>query len=356
MLAGRPRRTAAIPVAALALVAALGCGGEPPPPARSELAVETAPAATRTVEATLPFVGTVAAARRVELRALAAGTVTAVLAADGARVRRGAVLFRLGGARLQARRAEAAAVADAAAQRTAAARDALARAERRAAAHLAAPDEVSGARSAVAAALESEARARTAVAELDGAAAVAAPFDGVLDARRVSAGQAVAEGDVLGSVLDPGRLRVEAAVVPDGDLSPEPGQRGRVSLPDGTVVVVRVAGFRPVAGGGGVAVWLEGDGLAGLLPGTAVRGEIVTAVRPAAVVVPDAAVVRGDGGSSYVFVGEEPPFSRRQVTTGVERDGVVELRSGVEAGETVVVRGAYELYWASFATTYTVED
>ncbi len=340
-----------------ALVAlALGCGKAPAPPAAAAPEVETAPAATRAVETTLPFVGTVAAARRVELRALAAGTVTAVAAADGARVRRGAVLFRLGGARLEARRTEAAAVVEAAAQRTAAARDALARAERRAAAHLAAPDEVSGAREAVAAAVESEARARRAADDLDHAAVVAAPFDGLFAARRVSAGQPVADGDVLGSVLDPDRLRVEAVVVPDGGLRPEAGQRGRVSLPDGTVVTVRVAGFRPAAGAGGAAVWLEGDGLAGLLPGTAVRGEVVAAVRPDAVVVPAAAVVRGEDGHAYVFVGQAPPFSRRRVTTGVERDGAVELRSGVAAGESVVTRGAYELYWASFATTYTVED
>ena len=67
--------------------------------------------------------------------------------------------------------------------------------------------------------------------------------------------------------------------------------------------------------------------------------KIVTVRKSGIVKVPvDAIVVRGE--KQFVFVeGADGSVARRDVATGVNVDGQVEIRSGVEAGEAVVVRG-----------------
>lgn len=70
-----------------------------------------------------------------------------------------------------------------------------------------------------------------------------------------------------------------------------------------------------------------------------VRGEIVTGVRQGARVVPEQAVVlRPAGPVVYVIEGEI--VKERPVTTGLLRNGELEITAGLEAGETVAVDGA----------------
>ena len=79
-------------------------------------------------------------------------------------------------------------------------------------------------------------------------------------------------------------------------------------------------------------------------------------MRVRAVPVPTSAVVRDNEDRPLVFVAAGGTFTRRSVTTGEEGDGWVEITSGLEAGEAVVSRGAYELYWSSFGKEYKVAD
>jgi cobalt-zinc-cadmium efflux system membrane fusion protein len=49
-------------------------------------------------------------------------------------------------------------------------------------------------------------------------------------------------------------------------------------------------------------------------------------------------------GEKFVFVQEEAEeFERRDVTLGRASDGMVEIVAGLEAGEPVVVQGAFDL-------------
>ena len=75
--------------------------------------------------------------------------------------------------------------------------------------------------------------------------------------------------------------------------------------------------------------------------GETVFGEIATAVRPNAVVVPlDALVPEGDGFKVFV-VDAQSIAHARPVTVGGRSSSLAEITSGVKAGEKVVTYGAY---------------
>jgi len=152
-------------------------------------------------------------------------------------------------------------------------------------------------------------------------------------------------------------LRVAAKAMPVPGRQVAPGQRALVEDVDGQEVELYVTGIRPVADlAGTVLIWMEGKELERLSPGSSVRGEVIVATHEKAVTVPATAVVRDGEDHPLVYVGESAPFVRREVTTGVEGPGWVEITAGVEAGEGVVSEGAYELYWAEFSAHFKMED
>jgi len=79
-----------------------------------------------------------------------------------------------------------------------------------------------------------------------------------------------------------------------------------------------------------------------LQAGMFIDARLATDVRPSAVVIPEDAILPIQG-TTYVWVAKEGKASRRQVTLGVRTPGWVEVRSGVEAGEAVVVGGQERL-------------
>jgi hypothetical protein len=70
-----------------------------------------------------------------------------------------------------------------------------------------------------------------------------------------------------------------------------------------------------------------------------VRGEVVIGVHRAATVVPEQAVVLRPAGA-VVYVPQENIVKQRPVQLGAQRNGEMEILTGLKAGETVVVDGA----------------
>ncbi len=213
-------RSLALTTAALAaLLAACGRGGGAKEPA-SEQAVILSPENVAVVaEATLrsgpEISGTLRAKREAALRAEVSGAVLEVLAEAGQRVKAGQLLARiddtaLKNALLAARSGVSAAknglqVAEANARRARTLADAGALPVQQA--------EQAEAGLEAARALLADAQARLTVAEQAAAKAhVRAPFAGVVAQRQVSAGDVVAPGAPLFSVIDPARLQLEAAI------------------------------------------------------------------------------------------------------------------------------------------------
>jgi membrane fusion protein (multidrug efflux system) len=79
-----------------------------------------------------------------------------------------------------------------------------------------------------------------------------------------------------------------------------------------------------------------------LQPGMFIEARLVTAVRAKAVVVPEEAVVPVQG-ANFVWVVIDGKAQRRQVGLGVRMPGFVEVTSGVDAGEQVIVGGLESL-------------
>jgi membrane fusion protein (multidrug efflux system) len=79
-----------------------------------------------------------------------------------------------------------------------------------------------------------------------------------------------------------------------------------------------------------------------LQSGMFIEARLATAVRPSAVVIPEDAVLPLQG-TNFVWVVNNGKATRRQVELGVRTPGFVEVKSGVEKAEQVVVGGQERL-------------
>ena len=75
-----------------------------------------------------------------------------------------------------------------------------------------------------------------------------------------------------------------------------------------------------------------------LKAGMFAQAELVTAEKQNALTVPETAVLTRDG-KPVVFVVVDGKAQRRDVTTGLRADGKLEIATGVQSGEQVVVVG-----------------
>jgi RND family efflux transporter MFP subunit len=183
----------------------------------------------------------------------------------------------------------------------------------------------------------------SAAGRLAGRAVVRAPFDGVVVARTHQVGDIVdpTGPEPLLRVIDPARLQVEAAVPTDGLGRIAAGSPARVhgaSFHDERAhVIARPAAVDPATGTALVRLAFEEP--THLPAGLAVDVEIQGEEHPAAVLVPAEALVQ-EGDQSFVFtVDGQKKAHRREVEVGVTAGGQAEILSGLQAGESVVVRG-----------------
>ena len=80
-----------------------------------------------------------------------------------------------------------------------------------------------------------------------------------------------------------------------------------------------------------------------LKAGMFAKGTIVTGTKPEAIVVPSTALWRRAGQAPYVYVVEQNKARKREVRTGQEESGGIEILAGLKAGETVVIEQNLEL-------------
>jgi membrane fusion protein (multidrug efflux system) len=79
-----------------------------------------------------------------------------------------------------------------------------------------------------------------------------------------------------------------------------------------------------------------------LKAGMFIEARLTTDVRPDAVIVPEDAILPLRG-AAFVWVVSEGTASRRQVELGIRMPGYVEIKTGVDVGEQVVVGGLERL-------------
>ena len=177
---------------------------------------------------------------------------------------------------------------------------------------------------------------------------IRAPFAGVVGIRSVSPGDFVQDGDALINLEDIATLKLDFRL-PELYLDRvRPGQALELTsdvLP-GEIHTATVEAIDPLVEAQGRAVRLRASlaNPAGRLrPGVFVRVRLVLAARPDVLVVPEAALVPAPGNVQFVYQVHEGKAQRVDVTTGMRRDAVVEIVSGLAAGAQVVSAGQLKL-------------
>jgi membrane fusion protein (multidrug efflux system) len=179
-------------------------------------------------------------------------------------------------------------------------------------------------------------------------ATVRAPFDGVVGRRLVSEGDFVQVGTRLVELvsLDPIEVVFHLAEVDSGRVAV--GQKVAVRVApypeevfEATVAVVYPT-IDPQSRTLRVKATLENPG-GRLRPGLFARADLGIRVRRGVAMVPEEAVLqRSDGAVVFRVVAGER-VERRVVAIGEFHDGMIEVRSGLDAGDAVVTRGHSDL-------------
>lgn len=304
------------------------------PPA---VVVEAVQAVLQPMPQVLSAVGTLQSRDAVSLSPEVSGRISAIHFRDGMQVTRGKVLVELDAAiqraELQQARADLA-LAESSHRRT---EDLF----RRGFVSQSAREETGSRRAVAAAALE------LAEARLERMRLVA-PFDGTVGMRNISVGAFVKDGDVLVNLEDIAALKVDFRL-PEVHLPRVAvGQMLEVvsdALPDAPLQA-RVTAIAPQVDAQGRSLLLRAEidnaGRA-LRPGMFVRVTLVLDTRENAVTVPEEAVVPELGGRAYVYRVVDDKARRVAVQLGGRRDGRIEVRQGVAAGDTIVTAGQVKL-------------
>lgn len=309
-----------------------GAGGRPSGP----VSVEVRAAVIDTVIDAITATGQIESLQSIELRPDVDGRLVEIFVREGARVYKGAPLFKVDDAELKAQVARAEADRDLAEQ-------ALARTQQLLVDKAAAQADVERAE---ASARSARAGLALLVVRLD-RTVVRSPWTGVAGARFVSLGDYVTQNTRLITLQTVNPQRASFQV-------PE---RYAERLKLGQKVNVRVAALEKHDFVGTVdfvdpRVQLPARTIMvkALVPNPAnvlqagmfIEAKLETTRRLTAVVVPEEAILQLPAGNFvWIVTGDQP--ERRQVVLGVRQPGSVEILSGVAAGDLVVVGGAERL-------------
>lgn len=345
MRSARPRGRSRLPtlvLAALAALATMGCGegndaegaqAMDRRPGDRAIPVSVRTARPGELRVTLRGSTNLRARESVEVIPRQGGLVDEILVQEGARVREGQVLARLDDEqwRLQARQAEA--------QATQAA-EALVRARTLAQQDLMSTAEVES--------LVSDSAVARAQAELADLAVrnarITSPIAGVVTHRLIERGQEITAQGPAFAIADIDRLEARVAIPEREAPRIQVGQEARILVGETgeALATGRVERVRPVvdpeSGTVEVTVGIGPDQSGNLRAGQFVNVDIVTDLLSNRITLPRTAVLV-DGATPRVFVVEDGRAVERQVALGYSRGTEVQIESGVEEGDSVVVVG-----------------
>ena len=171
---------------------------------------------------------------------------------------------------------------------------------------------------------------------------VKAPYDGFVTQRLVNVGQRVRAMDALFNVGSFTPLYADVFLSEKDAGSVRPDQQATIHLGSDETASVqgKVERIAPIVDGasGTIKVTVALSPGKGFRPGAFVRVGIQTDKKMDAILIPKRAVLEEDG-LSYVFVTGKDSATRTKVKLGYQREGMVEIVSGVNEGQSVVVAG-----------------
>ena len=305
-------------------------GGAPAMP------VEAAAARADTVVDAILATGQIEAMQSIELRPDVEGRVVQILVREGSLVAAGTPLFKIDDAELRAQVAQLEAERDLARQSLTRTRELLSQ------------------KASSQAELErADATMRSTEAQLErlkvslARTVVRAPFAGVMGQRLVSLGDYVTSDTHLAALqtVSPQRASFQVPERYAEQLKPGLEVTFRVASLPGREFTGKVDFVDPIVQLPGRSILVKAqvpNRKRELQAGMFIEARLATAVRPNAVVIPEDAVLPLQG-SNFVWVIADGKATRRQVELGVRTPGFVEVTSGVEDKEQVVVGGQERL-------------
>lgn len=171
---------------------------------------------------------------------------------------------------------------------------------------------------------------------------VISPVAGRVQQRFVSVGDFRGVGDPVFRVSTDDRLRIVLPFPERLTAQLAVGLVVRIESPlGGEAVNAAITELRPMVGATSRAVEaiVELENPGGWRPGGSVSAAVVLAVREGRTIAPAQSVVQRPSGQ-VVYVVDGDRARERSVTLGIRLNGDIEVASGVEAGERVVVDGA----------------
>ena len=306
--------------------------------AQKPVSVEVAQVRTMALHDEAQAVGRLRSRRSVVLRPEVSGRVTQLQFSDGARVRKGQVLVQfddqLPRAQVQQARAELS----------------IAQANHQRNKELVAQGFVSQRSLDESAANLQVAQAKLALAEATAARLrIVAPFDGIAGIRNVSVGDYLKDGSDIVNIEDIDSVFVDFRLPERYQGQVRVGQVALVALDalPGKTYQAEVRAIDPQIDANGRSVMVRAsianEGLQ-LRPGMFARVMLRLGERPDALVVPEEAIVP-QGESPYVYTvlpgkdGGTTVVQRVAVQLGARHGVMVEVREGLQAGDTVVTAG-----------------
>lgn len=189
-------------------------------------------------------------------------------------------------------------------------------------------------------------QAKTALEAAKGAAdklKLLSPIDGVVSSLNVQAGQMATQASPPVTVIDMGALILDIRLSEFDVMKVQAEQK--------VAVYVDAAGSQPVEGvvewvspstdlrsqAYGVRIKLDNSSWK-LRPGMFARVSLVLDKNESAIVVPKKAIMR-QGDQAYVFVIKDGSAERREVEVGMDDGEMIEVVSGLNSGEQVVIKG-----------------
>jgi membrane fusion protein (multidrug efflux system) len=318
------------------------------PPGGRQVTVESMVVTPGPLESTVDAVGTVLAVASAVLRAEVAGQIVERQFEEGQAVRKGEALFSIEAEIFQAEFNEAKANVEQSEAEFTRAQELVGR-------QLVSATEYDTARANYNVAV---ARLRSAESRL-AKTVIRAPFDGYAGLRRINVGDYATVGQELVNVVRLDPLRVDFSVPETLLARVLPGQHIEVK-----VGAFRDQVFRGVVTAIDPQIDVTGHSMAvrarlpnpdlKLRPGLFAEVSVSLAVNPSALMVPEQAIWP-IGNDKTVYVIEEGVAGQRIVTLGDRKPGWVEILSGLEAGEEIVVTGQMKLFPGATVRTIPAE-
>jgi len=177
---------------------------------------------------------------------------------------------------------------------------------------------------------------------------IRSPIDGVVTDRPLYPGEMAAAGTPIVTVMDISQVIAKAHIPQPEAALLKVGDKATIAVPgESEPVDAKVTVVSPALDPNSttVEVWVQAKNPAQRSkPGTSVQVSMVAQTIPDALVIPAAALLTGqDGTTSVMVVGADNRAHQKPVSVGVRQGDQVQITEGLQAGDHVVASGAYGL-------------